>query len=581
VALDGIVLSSIVNELSTLLIGGRVDKISQPEKDELIISIRNNRTLYKLLLSAQANFPRLHITNLQKNNPLTAPSFCMILRKYLNNAKILNIQQPNFERIVEISFEHLNELGDLCQKTLIIEVMGRHSNIILCDDNKMILDSIKHVNSQMSSIREVFPGKNYFYPPSKDKQYLFDITDLDSFIKAISKPIGIGQAIYESFTGMSPLIGEEMCYASQIDSNSSVNELSKEALNRLYGIFNIISTRIKTADYSPTIFLDETGKYIEFYVLPLSIYTHYKTLSHSSISELMDSFFEKRSSSSRISQKSVDIRKLVQNNYERCSKKLELQLRQLQDTLDRDNLKIKGELINANLYQINEGMSKIELYNYYNDSNDTITLDPNLTPSQNAQRYFAKYNKKKRTFVAISEQIDGTKNELNHLESIKYALEFTASEEDLMQIKSELIASGYIKFKKTKAKKILSKSEPLHYVSSDGFDIYVGKNNIQNEELWIKFAANNDWWFHAKDIPGSHVIVKSAGNEMTDKVFEEAAALAAYYSKGKDSNKVTVDYTLKKNLKKPNGSAPGFVIYHTNYSMLVEPNEDKLTKVNQ
>ncbi|PKM50027.1 MAG: hypothetical protein CVV02_12965 [Firmicutes bacterium HGW-Firmicutes-7] len=579
-ALDGIVLSSIVNELSTLLIGGRVDKIAQPEKDELIISIRNNRTLYKLLLSAQANLPRLHITSLQKHNPLTAPSFCMILRKYLNNAKITNICQPNFERIVEISFEHLNELGDLCKKILIIEIMGRHSNIILCDEKKMVLDSIKHVSSQMSSIREVFPGKDYFYPPSKEKENLFNIKDLNSFIKTLTKPVGIGQAIYESFTGLSPLIGEEMCFAAQIDSNSAITELSLEEQNRLYRIFNIISTKINTKDYSPTIFLDNTGKYSDFYVLPLSIYTNYETLPYSSTSELLDSFFEKRSSASRISQKSVDIRKLVQNNYERCSKKLDLQVRQLQDTTDKDLLKIKGELINANLYQISDGMSKIELYNYYNNRYDTVTLDPNLSPAQNAQRYFAKYNKKKRTFAALTDQIDSTKQELNHLESIKYALDFTTTEEDLMQIKNELIASGYIKFKKTKAKKLLNKSEPFHYMSSDGFDIYVGKNNIQNEELWIKFATNGDWWFHAKDIPGSHVIVKTGGKELPDRVFEEAAALAAYYSKGKDSGKVTVDYTLKKNLKKPNGSAPGFVIYHTNFSMLVEPKEHTIKRVN-
>lgn len=578
-ALDGIVLSNIVSELNDLLVDGRVDKISQPEKDELIISIRNNRNSYKLLLSAQANFPRLHLTSIQKSNPITAPSFCMILRKYLNNAKIIKFEQPYYERIVEITFEHLSELGDLCEKILVIEIMGRHSNIILCDNDKNVLDSIKHVSTQMSSIREVFPGKPYFYPPSQDKHSLLDIVDYNDFIRILTKPMNIQKGIYSSLIGFSPLIAEEMCYLAKIDSNSSINELDNQSLMRLYNTFNVIVTRIMEKDYAPTIYLDEIGTFIDFYVLPLSLYKNQPSNSYSSVSELLDHFFEKRSSTSRISQKSVDIRKLVQNNLERCAKKLDLQVRQLQDTQDKDKLKIKGELIHANLYQIQEGQDKVELFNYYTNTNDTITLDPNLSPAQNAQKYFSKYNKKKRTNIALTDQISETKKELDHLESVKYALDFASSEDDLLQIKNELVTAGYIKFRKSKGKKVLPQSDPLHYISSDGFDIFVGKNNFQNEDLWIKIASNNDWWFHAKDMPGSHVIVKSNGKELTDRTFEEAAALAAFYSKAKENPKVTVDYTLKKNLKKPNGSAPGYVIYHTNYSMYVEPSENNLKKI--
>lgn len=579
-ALDGIVLSSIVAELNDVLVDGRIDKISQPEKDELIISIRNNRTSYKLLLSAQANFPRLHLTNIQKNNPITAPSFCMILRKYLNNARIVKLTQPSYERIVEIRFEHLNELGDLCEKILIIEIMGRHSNIILCDDDKNILDSIKHVSSQMSSVREVFPGKPYYYPPSQDKFSPLDVTDYESFIRILTKPMNIQKAIYSSFNGLSPLIAEEMCYIAGVDSNSSIVEMHRDSLKALYSIFNIIISKIENKAFSPVIYLNEDNDFVDFYVLTLALFKNQPSRSFASISDLLDNYFEKRSSVSRMGQKSVDIRKLVQNNLDRCAKKLDLQIRQLQDTEDRDKLKIKGELIHANLYQINEGQVSAKLFNYYTNETEKIALDPNLSPTQNAQKYYAKYNKKKRTYIALTDQINETKKELSHLESVKYALDFASSEDDLQQIKEELISSGYIKFRKSKAKKQLSQSEPIHYVSSDGFDIFVGKNNFQNEDLWTKVASNNDWWFHAKDMPGSHVIVKANGKELPDRTFEEAAALAAYYSKAKDNPKVDVDYTLKKHLKKPNGAPLGYVIYYTNYSMYVEPSENNLKKMN-
>lgn len=570
-ALDGIVLSCIVNELNTLLIGGRVIKVAQPEKDELIISIRNNQTVYKLLLTSGSSYPRIHITSLQKNNPLAAPSYCMILRKYLNNAKITRICQPNFERIVEIYFEHLNELGDLCEKTLIIEIMGRHSNIILRDERDIVLDSIKHVTNQISSVREVYPGKEYIYPPGKDKKLITNVPDIKAFISIISKPTTIKHAIYDSFTGLSPLIADEMCLASDLDPDSPADSLTHEAYLRLYTYFNIVNTKICTKDFRPNIILDEKNSYLDYYVLHLSIFNRNEKEDFSSISQLLDSYYEKSANISRVNQKSSDIRKIIQNNIERCSKKLELQLRQIDDTKDLEKYKIKGELIHSNLYQIHEGDKLASVYNYYTNEMETIVLDPNLTPNQNAQKFYQKYNKKKRTFTALTEQIETTKKELDHLESIRYSLEVAGNDEDLTQIRAELVSSGYIKFRKRKDKKANLKSEPIHYISSDGFDIYIGKNNYQNDELSLKFANSNDWWFHTKEIPGSHVIVKTDGRELTDKAFEEAASLAAYYSKAKDSPKVSVDYTLKKNLKKPNGSVPGYVIYHTNFSMIVTP----------
>lgn len=579
-ALDGIVLSNVVFELRQLLIGGRIDKIAQPEKDELLITIRNNKNSYKLLLSVDASLPRIHITDQPKKSPLTPPTFCMLLRKHLKNGKITQIKQPNFERIIEIYFNHLNELGDLCEKVLIIEIMGRHSNIILCDDTSKIIDSIKRVNSFMSSVREVIPGREYSYPPAKNKINPLTISNFLEFKSCINKPIIIHKALYQTFIGFSPLIAEEICYRANINSSLNYEALNEEQLLAIYNAFQDIITIVNNDNYSPNIIRDDDESYIDFSVLKLSCYKNKTSINYESISSLLDCYYKNRSIQTRMKQKSVDIRKLVQTNIDRCRKKLELQNKQIEDTQDKDIFKIKGELINANIYTIKEGDTKIEVYNYYDNKNIVITLNPNLTPSENSQKYFSKYNKKKRTLIALTEQIKLTKQELNHLESIKYALDFAPTEEDIIDIRKELMEAGYIKFRKIKGKKALGKSEPLHYISSDGFDIYIGKNNYQNDELSLHFASSKDWWFHTKEVPGSHVIVKTKGKELPDRTFEEAAALAAFYSKAKNNTKVAVDYTLKKNLKKPNGSVPGYLIYHTNYSMYVKPSECNLEKFN-
>jgi predicted ribosome quality control (RQC) complex YloA/Tae2 family protein len=575
-ALDGVVISNIVNELNEKIVGGKIDKVNQPEKDELILSIRSNKTTYKLLLTVEASAPRIHLTNISKKNPLAPPTFCMLLRKHLSSGKIVAIKQPNFERIIILYVEHLNELGDLCTLKLIIEMMGRHSNIILCDQDDKILDSIKRVNSFMSSVREVVPGRQYVLPPSKNKVDPTTITTYMAFSQAIHKPVAIHDALYQSLIGISPLLSEEICYMANINSSTNIELLETPALHELYNAFITILSNITTNNYQPMILIDEEHRYMDFYAFPLLANPSSSTQQYDSISELLDDFYINKSSQMRIKQKSVDIRKLVQTNLDRCSKKYSLQLRQLEDTKDKDQFKIKGELINANLYQIKEGDKKVTLNNYYTNEEITINLDPTLTPSQNAQKFFNKYNKKKRTLAALTDQIEETKKELSHLESIKYAIEFAKSEEDIADIRTELVEAGYIKFKNKKSNKKLEKSQPMHYISSDGFHIYVGKNNLQNEELSLKFASNSDWWFHAKEVPGSHVIVKALGKDLPDKTFEEAAALAAFYSKASHSTKVTVDYTLKKNLIKPNSSPPGYVIYHTNYSLVVKPTIDNI-----
>ncbi|NLK99751.1 MAG: fibronectin/fibrinogen-binding protein [Clostridiales bacterium] len=577
-ALDGIVVANIVDELNNSLLEGRINKIAQPEKDELLITIKGqDRKAYKLLLSAGASMPLVYLTESTKPSPITAPNFCMLLRKHLNNGRILEITQPGLERVVFIKLEHMDELGDLRIKYLIIELMGKHSNIIFCDDTMTIIDSIKRVNQFMSSVREVLPGRQYFIPKTINKHDPLTI-DYSSFKDNIlSKTMSIGKAIYSGLTGISPLMANEICYRSSLDSSASTSTLNEDTALHLYRNFERLMQLVKDKDFSPNIVIGERGP-IEFSSIPLSCYSGYNINSFSSASSMLETYYAKKNASSRMHQKSADLRKLVSNALERSSKKYDLQLKQLKDTEKRDKYKVYGELITAFGYGLEQGAKELIAENYYDNNKEIkIPLDPQITPMENAKRYFDKYNKQKRTYEALTSLIKETKDEIEHLESIRTSLEIATDEHDLNELKNELMEYGYIKKKfnlkkgKVKARNVKgTKSKPFHYISSDGYHIYVGKNNYQNDELTFKLADGNDWWFHAKGLPGSHVIVKSAGDELSDSTFEEAARLAAYYSGAKGTDKVEIDYTQRKNIKKPNGKAPGFVIYNTNYSMVVD-----------
>lgn len=576
-ALDGIVISNIVEELNQTILNGRISKIAQPELDELLLTIKNNKTQYKLLLSAGASLPLIYLTQESKVNPMTAPNFCMLLRKHLNGGKIISITQPNLERIIHFEIEHLNDMGDLCQKFLTIELMGKHSNIIFRDDD-LIIDSIKHVSSQMSSVREVLPGRSYFIPDTQEKFDPLTLKEDTFYDKILSKPMPLSQAIYKSLTGISPIIAEEICYETNLDSAVPANTLSEVERVHLYHAFQNVIDKIKKKEYSPIIFYKEREP-IEFSSLPLTIYQEFSSKTYSNISQVLETYYASKNTLTRIRQKSSDLRKIVQTALERNRKKYDLQLKQLKDTEKRDNYKLYGELLYTYGYNIKEGAKELEAFNYYdNNTLIKIPLDPDLSAQENAKRYFDKYGKLKRTYEALSEYSKETKEEITHLESIATALDIALLEEDLQEIKEELIEYGYIRRKYT-AKKQKITSKPFHYLSSDGFHIYVGKNNFQNEDITFQLATGNDWWFHAKGIPGSHVIVKTQGKDLPDKTFEEAARLAAFYSKGRGNEKVEIDYTEKKNIKKVAGAKPGFVIYHTNYSMLVSPDIQNITLI--
>ena len=572
-ALDGLVIANVIKELNDTLLGGRINKISQPENDALVLVIKNNRSQYKLFLSANASLPLIYLTQENKPNPITAPNFCMLLRKHLNSARILSITQPGLERIIDIEIEHLNELGDVCTKHLITEIMGKHSNIIFCDDKKMIIDSIKHISGLVSSVREVLPGRDYFIPETQDKWNPLTV-DCEHFLeKVMTKPLPIAKALYTSLTGISPLIANEICYRASIDGEASTSSLSEMEGLHLYKNFERLMADIKDNRFCPNI-IYKNGEPVEFSSTTLTTYNSSEHKEFESISELLEQYYAQRNTLTRIRQKSVDLRKIVSNAIERTRKKYDLQMKQLKDTDKRDKYKVYGELITAYGYNVEEGSKQMTALNYYTNEEVTIPLDPTITPIENAKKYFDKYSKLKRTYEALTKFTEETKEELEHLESISAALDIALQEEDLIQLKEELMEYGYMKRKfvsKKDAKKQKSASKPFHYISSDGFHMYVGKNNFQNDELTFKFAVGNDWWFHAKGMAGSHVIVKTNGEELPDRTFEEAGKLAAYYSKARELSKAEIDYTEKKNVKKPNGGKPGFVVYYTNYSLIIEP----------
>ncbi|MFV0363206.1 MAG: NFACT family protein [Suipraeoptans sp.] len=571
-ALDGITVANLVYELNKELSNSRINKIAQPEHDELLITIKTSTGQKRLLISANPSLPLLYLIDSNKPSPMTAPNFCMLLRKYIGSGRITSITQPSLERVIFIDIEHLDELGDLSKKRLVIELMGKHSNIIFIDDKNIIIDSIKHVSLNVSSVREVLPGREYFIPDQSHKLSPLDVSQ-NEFVDAIkSKPMELSASIFKSFTGISPLVSEEICYISGVNESIDAKSLDSDTLLHLYKQFIYYMEDVKTHTFTPSIYYDNDIP-IDYSSLPLTHYNSYRLEKYDSICSLLADFYRKKEINTRIRQKSVDLRHIVTLSLERNVKKYKLQLRQLDDTEDRNKFKEYGELINAYGYNLEEGSKELKAFNYYSEKDVVIPIDPTKTPSENSQKYFAKYNKKKRTFEAVSELVKETKEEIDYLSSVSSALDNALSESDLQEIKEELMQSGYVKRRHEKRNKQMEKSKPLCYKSTDGYDIYVGQNNLQNEHISFDLAKGNDWWFHVKDAPGSHVVViNNTDDEITDKTFEEAAKLAAYYSSRRESDKIEVDYTLKKNLKKPKGTKPGFVVYYTNYSITTDSN---------
>lgn len=572
-ALDGVFLSKIVKELKACFINSRIDKVNQPEKDEIIITFRSFNENKKLLISASANYPRIHITNHNKTNPLQPPMFCMLLRKYLIGSKVKDIEQIDNDRIIKISFEVQDELGFNSIYNLIIEIMGRHSNISLVRDrDHIIMDSIKHVSADMNSYRLLLPGVKYIYPPKSSKLNPFNNNFNDLLTLVREKDIKVDKFIFSNtYTGVSSLLSKDMFI--RLSHEFNIGDITYEE------IFNFANNFfLKLSEKETFLCYYHKDEIKEFYCIELKAFEEFEKSVFKDASSLLDEFYYKKDKQDRIYGRTADIHKILQNNIDRCLKKISILENSLEECKEKESYRIKGELLTANIYNVKKGMKSIEVQNYYSEKEQwiTIELDENLTPSANIQYYYKKYTKFKKAEEVAFEQLENAREELHYLQSVLTSINNIDKYEEIQEIRSELIESGYIKHRK-KEKSNNKSSKPLHFLSSEGADIYVGKNNMQNDFLTLKFGEKNDIWLHTKNIPGSHVIIKA--KNYTEKTLEEAAILAAYYSKAQNSSKVPVDYTEIKNVKKPSGAKPGMVIYYTNRTILVTPYDLKLKKV--
>ncbi len=594
---DGITTCALVRELKQELIGGRIDKIYQPEADEIVLNIRSLGKMKHLLLSANPSHARFQLTEIKAETPLTPPGFCMVCRKHFSGGKVLDIKQHSFDRICEIDVETLNELGDIVEKKLILEVMGKHSNLILVDENGRIIDCARHVSPFMSSVRAVQPGMTYALPTHNHKadptRVLSGELDFDLLMSEYAGELQT--SFYQVFNGFSPFAAREVIQrtnhllreekaedlslgeaVNEKDVYSSLNETQRAAIKRSF--FSLLETLIQ-AEGPYTMYRDNAGKAVDFSLIPYEHMQGAKEETFETLCSLLDVYYVRTDTVDKMRQKSQDLRHLVNTNLDRAKKKAYLQKKQLEDTKDREKDRIAGDLITANIWQLKEGMTLAELPNYYEDDQPIvkIRLDVNLTPAQNAQKYYARYNKQKRTEEALSIQIVQTEEEIEYLESIVSSIELADCERDIEDLRIELHEAGYVK-KSGDKKKNLAKSKPLSFITSEGVQGWIGKNNIQNDQLTFRTALPEDEWFHVKDIPGSHVILRTAqlkmGEDYTEKSFLEAAMQAALHSRGKGERAVAVDHTRKVFVKKPAGSKPGFVRY-THQSTIIVNAEEK------
>lgn len=567
-ALDGIFLSTITSEIRNEIIDCKIDKINQPEKDELLISIRGKKNI-KLLISANATYPRIHLTDISKVNPMQPPMFCMVLRKYLTNGRIKNIYQLDSDRILCMDISNTDELGFDSIYTLIVEIMGRHSNITLirARDNK-IMDCIKHITPEINSFRTLLPGMEYKYPPKSEKlnPFNFSYDEVTARVKE-NNFILDKNFLFNVFTGFSKIISKDLFIRASFKEPVTIPSLLHEVEELLNSLGN--------NKFNFVIYYDG-NKPIDFYCYPLVNYEDRINKEFPTASKLLDSFYSEKDKQDRIKGRTQDIEKLISTNLDRCYKKVEILNSILEEAKEKDTYKIFGELLTANIYSIKLGDKNIKLWNYYSEDNQylDIKLEENLTPSENIQKYFKKYNKLKKSEISALEQIKYAEEEINYLTSVLNSISHINSYDEIHEIREELIEAGYIKFKKTKIKN--KPTKPHHYISSNGLDIYVGKNNIQNDYLTLKFANKNDLWFHTKNIPGSHVIIR--GKNISESDIMEAAILAATFSKAQNSSNVPVDYTEIRNVKKPSGAKPGMVIYSTNKTIYVNPGEIKIKR---
>lgn len=580
-ALDGIYLYSLIKEIKDELLNCRIDKINQPEKDEIILNFKVNRKSKKLLISASANYARINFIDESKENPLAPPIFCMVLRKYLNTATLIDVRQVESDRILILDFESTDELGFNSVYSLVVEIMGRHSNITLIRQrDNTIMDCIKHVSSDVNSYRILYPSATYVNPPKSSKLYAFDFSfdDFKNIILNNYDDKNLDEKLFSSIiTGVSNPLSKEI-YFRLINNNI---DFSKENLLEIFNFTKKLFSSVKEYCYSFKSY-SKDGRLKDFHCVELThlLKSDYDSKEFSSPSDLMQNFFYEKDKADRLNARSYDLQRIVNNNIDRVEKKINILNNTLKECEEKPKYNLYGELITSNIYGLKKGDKIASVLNYYSENEEyiDIPLNENKTPSENAQIYFKKYNKLKKSEENATIQIDLAKEEEIYLHSVLSNILNADNYTEINDIKNELIETGYIAFKKSSKDKKVKASKPLHFVSSDGLDIFVGKNNLQNDFLTLKFASKNDLWFHTKNIPGSHVIVKSNGN-IPETTLVEAATLAAFYSKAKNSSNVPVDYTEIKNVRKMSGAKPGMVIYYTNKTIYITPKELDLKSI--
>lgn len=581
-AYDGLFFRSLVNELSSTLVGGKIDKIHQPEKDELLVLVRADAHNYKLKISADASLPYLSLSEEKKENPMQAPMFCMLLRKHLSGGRIMAVRQMGLERIVEVEIESRDELGDLSTKILCIEIMGKHSNIILYQQSDLkILESIKRISAVMSRTRQVYPGIPYTPPPFDKKNLLIEMPTLDMLKTA---DLLVHKYLVKEWQGFSPSSAQWLIYGTDLPSDLVLSSWHTDQLEKLLTLLKAFQLKLMTNQYEYALFYDDEHQEKPLEVLcfvPQGLKNEPRLRYFDSAVRLTNAFFGSKDHSNRIDQKGAHMRKSVSQRLEKAYLKQSKLQEDFESAEHSEQFKVLGELILANLYRIEKGMSRVEVENYYTDPIETITieLDLRLSPSENAQRFFKRYNKAKTGQIEILKQLEETQHEVDYLEQVLTAIDNSNDTETLDEIRTELADQGYLKRKVAAYKTKKMKLKYLQYISSDGFEILVGKNNYQNDYLTLKLASNKDLWLHTKLIPGSHVIVRTNGEEVPETTLVEAALLAAYHSKGRLSGQVPIDYTLVKNVSKPSGAKPGMVIYQTNKTLYVTPEVSLIEKI--
>ena len=577
-ALDGIFLSKVKNELREKAVGLRVDKVNQPTRDEVILNLRGKGCNYKLLLCVRADSPRLHFSSHNIDNPPVPPMFCMLLRKHLTGAMIKDVRQHETDRIIFIDFDATNEIGDRVELTIVMEIMGKYSNMILISGEK-IIDSMKRVDFTTSSVRQILPGLMYALPPQQDKLSI-ETTDIDTILDRVLsyREKSLSSALLNSIQGISPVVAREIAHKTAFD-DIQVSYLDNQQIN----ILKAVLTEFAESIGSGTVYMltENGGKPKDMSVVDIKQYGDLLSVKeYGSAAELLDDFYFERDRINRINHRGHELIKLLNNLIERTSRKLSLQREELKRCEDKETLRLYGELILANLYRLGKGVTYYEVENYYDNCElIKIPCNPALSPTENQKKYYKDYRKAQTAEKMLVKLIEDGENEIVYLESVLDELSRADTDSEISAIRLELQNGGYIKNIKGKKQKPPKELPPIEFMSSDGFKILVGRNNIQNDKLSLKTAMKNDMWLHTQKIPGSHVIIVGDGKEISDESIEEAAVIAAYYSKAKDSSLVPVDYTRVKALKKPNGAKAGMVIYHEYWTIITNPDKELVEKL--